>query len=267
MIDKVKKLYEKNPTVFITISVLIVAVLTWIISSIFRRPQAEQQAPQQIQRLPGVGVGLPTPSIPQAPQEFKVPEWLQEPPQWLGGLGKTIRDLVVDTLPAPTPTPTPPPPGREHLRDEGLIQRLEADIQRLTAKIQPITPPVQQRDEGLIQRLEADIQRVTARRQDPAVRTYFDREWGGIDGYLASQRERLGRAIRGDIEQAPQVQIQHAEPVRQKDEGLMQRLQADIARVEARRADPQARNWFAREWGGIDAYLASQRARLREAQR
>jgi len=253
MIDKLKKLYEKNPTVFITISVLIVAVLTWIISSIFRRPQAEQQAPQQIQRLPGVGVGLPTPSIPQAPQEFEAPEWLQEPPQWLGGLGKTIRDLVVDVLPtpaptptptptpAPTPTPTPPPPGREHLRDEGLIQRLEADIQR-----------------------------VTARRQDPAVRTYFDRVWGGIDGYLASQRERLGRAIRGDIEQAPQVQIQHAEPVRQvrqRDEGLIRRLQADIARVEARRADPQARVWFNREWGGIDAYLASQRARLKEAQR
>jgi len=243
MIDKLKKLYEKNPTVFITISVLIVAVLTWIISSIFRRPQAEQQAPQQIQRLPGVGVGLPTPSIPQAPQEFKVPEWLQEPPQWLGGLGKTIRDLVVDVLPTPTPTPPPQiqpitPPGREHLRDEGLIQRLEADIQR-----------------------------VTANRQNPAVRTYFDRVWGGIDGYLASQRERLGRAIRGDIEQAPQVQIQHAEPVRQRDEGLIQRLEADIARVEARRADPQARNWFAREWGGIDAYLASQRARLKEAQR
>ena len=109
MIDKLKKLYEKNPTVFITISVLIVGVLTWIISSIFRRPQAEQQAPQQIQRLPGVGVGLPTPSIPQAPQEFEAPEWLQEPPQWLGGLGKTIRDLVDDALPAPTPTPTPTP--------------------------------------------------------------------------------------------------------------------------------------------------------------
>ena len=28
MIDKLKKLYEKNPTVFITISVFIVAVLT-----------------------------------------------------------------------------------------------------------------------------------------------------------------------------------------------------------------------------------------------
>ena len=251
MIDKLKKLYEKNPTVFITISVFIVAVLTWIISSIFRRPQAEQQAPQQIQRLPGVGVGLPTPSIPQAPQEFEAPEWLQEPPQWLGGLGKTIRDLVVDVIPAPTPTPPPqiqptPPP-----------------------QIQPITPPGREhlRDEGLIQRLEADIQRVTARRQDPAVRTYFDRERGGIDGYLASQRERLGRAKRGDIEQAPQVQIQHAEPVRQRDEGLIQRLQADIARVEARRADPQARDWFNREWGGIDAYLASQRARLREVQR
>jgi len=241
MIDKLKKLYEKNPTVFITISVLIVAVLTWIISSIFRRPQAEQQAPQQIQRLPGVGVGLPTPSIPQAPQEFEAPEWLQEPPQWLGGLGKTIRDLVVDVL--PTPTPTPPP------------------------QIQPITPPVQQRDEGLIQRLEADIQRVTARRQDPAVRTYFDRVWGGIDGYLASQRAKLGRAIRGDIEQAPQVQIQHAEPVRQRDEGLIQRLQADIARVEARRQDPAVRTYFDRVWGGIDGYLASQRAKLREAQR
>lgn len=172
MIDKLKKLYEKNPTVFITISVLIVAVLTWIISSIFRRPQAEQQAPQQIQRLPGVGVGLPTPSIPQAPQEFEAPEWLQEPPQWLGGLGKTIRDLVVDVIPAPTPTPPP--------------------------QIQPITPPGRERirDEGLIQRLEADIQRVTAKRQDPAVRSYFDRVWGGIDGYLASQRARLREAQR-----------------------------------------------------------------------
>ena len=178
MIDKLKKLYEKNPTIFITISVLIVAVLTWIISSIFRRPQAEQQAPQQIQRLPGVGVGLPTPSIPQAPQEFEAPEWLQEPPQWLGGLGKTIRDLVVDVLPAPAPTPTPtptPPP-----------------------QIQPITPPRREhlQDEGLIQRLEADIQRVTARRQDPAVRSYFDRARGGIDGYLASQRARLREAQR-----------------------------------------------------------------------
>ena len=63
----------------------------------------------------------------------------------------------------------------------------------------PDTPQADQfeqweRDDNLIQRLQDDIQRVTARRDDPAARAYFDRAWGGIDGYLASQRERLVRA-------------------------------------------------------------------------
>ena len=103
----------------------------------------------------------------------------------------------------------------------------------------PDTPQADQfeqweRDDNLIQRLQDDIQRVTARRDDPAVRAYFDRAWGGIDGYLASQRERLVRA--GGVP----TPIDTATPAARQPAPAAVRTPAEQARIRAEAAQTVA---------------------------
>ena len=110
----------------------------------------------------------------------------------------------------------------------------------------PDTPQADQfeqweRDDNLIQRLQDDIQRVTARRDDPAVRAYFDRAWGGIDGYLASQRERLVRAggVPTPIDTATPAARQPAPAARQPAPAAV-RTPAEQARIRAEAAQTVA---------------------------
>ena len=58
--------------------------------------------------------------------------------------------------------------------------------------------PALVRDERAITALESDIARVEALRHQPDAISYFQRVWGGIENYLASQRERLQRAMGGE---------------------------------------------------------------------
>ena len=47
-------------------------------------------------------------------------------------------------------------------------------------------------------------------------------------------------------------------------QGAIDALVADIVRVEARRGDPATEQWFKQQYGGIEAYLTSQRTRLQQ---
>ena len=76
----------------------------------------------------------------------------------------------------------------------------------------------------------------------------------------AAQLVALTRLLR-DIRARHQAQAMSAE-----DRRLASSLRDDIARVSARASDPTARAWFARQHGGIDAYLVTQRRRLAEVQ-
>jgi len=231
LIQKISKLYEKNPLLVVVGAVFGVGVIAWVLGLVLRPRRAAQDVGPAFARLPGPGVGLPMPPIPQVPVEMERPQWLERPPEWLAGLGKTIRDIVIEATPDPVPTPA-----------------------------LAVTP---QPDAGLIERLQADIERVTRARRDPEARAYFAREWGGVDAYLAAQRQRLGEVMRGDV--VPDVTP--TPPARVRDAGLIERLQADIERVTRARRDPAAIAYFARQYGGIDAYLAAQRRRLEEARR
>ena len=152
-------------------------------------------------------------------------------------------------------------------RIEDLVRR-DAD-EKITPPPETPTPviptptaPARVRDEGLIGRLHADIARVEARRHLPETQRYLER-FGGVDAYLASQRRRLAEAGGAPIAPAPVTPTPTA-PARVRDEGLIGRLHADIARVEARRHLPETQRYLER-FGGVDAYLASQRRRLAEA--
>lgn len=68
-----------------------------------------------------------------------------------------------------------------------------------------------------------------------------------------------------DIVRPIEQQLREQEAVRRQDPVIgaqVRALEADIARVEARRHDPATIAYFNRQHGGIEAYLASQRARL-----
>jgi len=144
--------------------------------------------------------------------------------------------------PAPTPAPAPTP-----------------------IPIIPTPPPtVQPPDPDLRRRLEADIARVEGRRHLPETQAWLQKHFGGVDAYLASQRQRLAE-ITGITPPAPApIPIIPTPPptVQPPDPDLRRRLEADIARVEGRRHLPETQAYLQKHFGGVDAYLASQRQRL-----
>lgn len=137
-------------------------------------------------------------------------------------------------------------------------------------------------DEGLAARLRADIARVEGRAADPGFAARMAAQWGSVEQYLAGQQERLQAVVAGRLDPAaaapaPAGQAAAPAPARPAeaparpapvvDMGLVQRLQADIARVQGQAADPGFRDRMAAQWGSVEQYLAGQRARLQTAMR
>jgi len=154
--------------------------------------------------------------------------------------------------PAPTPAPAPTP-----------IPIIPTPAPTPIPIIPTPPPTVQPPDPDLRRRLEADIARVEGRRHLPETQAWLQRHFGGVDAYLASQRRRLAE-ITGFPDPTPTVRAPAPAPVHAPapDPDLRRRLEADIARVEGRRHLPETQAYLQKHFGGVDAYLASQRQRL-----
>ena len=94
---------------------------------------------------------------------------------------EVIRDVEENVAPTTAPTPV------VALRDAPVLPHIPN---------MPLAPGGV-RDRRLIADLSYDIARVERARRDPQAVAYFQRVRGGIDTYLASQRERLRRAMAG----------------------------------------------------------------------
>jgi len=75
-----------------------------------------------------------------------------------------------------------------------------AQLAALTRLIRDIrdrhqTQAMSAEDRRLASNLRADIAKVSARAADPTARAWFEREHGGIDAYLATQRRRLAEVL------------------------------------------------------------------------
>lgn len=155
-----------------------------------------------------------------------------------------------------------------------LISEFERLLRTMAALANAQTD-VQNIDHDLVARLRADIARVRARKNDPETKAYFDRVWGGVDNYIAKQEERLTDALNpsgnigsgnaGGSARGGNVSS-NVSQTRNVDQGLVSRLQADIAKVEGLRNNPTAVAHYNQNWGGIDNYLRQQQNRLRNAQ-
>jgi len=89
----------------------------------------------------------------------------------------------------------------QRLRLERAMAGLPDTVSRAAQAPVPAPAPAPDRtpvrNENLIAELRADITRVQARQHDPATRSWFERQFGGIEGYLASQQRRLAEALQG----------------------------------------------------------------------
>lgn len=130
-------------------------------------------------------------------------------------------------------------------------------------------------DEGLAARLRADIARVEGRAADPGFAARMAAQWGSVEQYLAGQQARLQDVVAGRPDPAaaaaaparPAAAAPAPARVPVVDMGQVQRLQADIARVQGQAADPGFAARMAAQWGSVEQYLAGQRARLAAAMR
>ena len=192
----------------------IILFLVWLIfNRLFGRREEEQPA-QQLQVIPpDMRFQPPAPAgeTPQWHQPFiEGQERLLEEMRGIGARlreeGRDIRfvqeiiERVEERVPdAITPTPTPAP----------IFTPLDPA---------PVYTPTPVRDQRAIDVLEADIARVEAARGRPDTVAYFQRVWGGIDAYLASQRNKLERVLGGEQDVVGQPYQPHlrtpAAPVR-----------------------------------------------------
>jgi len=78
-----------------------------------------------------------------------------------------------------------------------VIPQQQPPPSTVTQEKQPEYTPITNYDYDLIGRLKADISRVEAKRSDPDTIAYFNKQYGGIDGYLSSQYNRLATAEKG----------------------------------------------------------------------
>jgi len=86
---------------------------------------------------------------------------------------------------------------QEVIRDvEENIVHYTPDIPGVVIPEWNVQPQVVRQNIEYIDRLHADIRRVEAAR-GTAAESWFKRQFGGIDAYLASQRERLRQAVGG----------------------------------------------------------------------
>lgn len=106
-------------------------------------------------------------------------------------------------------------------RYKGILQETpQIPLVLPTSKIQQAYQPVQQerprndmriasvgtQKSGEAQRILDDIARVEAGRGNAETEAYFQREWGGIDSYIASQQARLAGLQQSPVPQIPDVQ-------------------------------------------------------------
>ena len=147
--------------------------------------------------------------------------------------------------------------------------------------------------------IKADIARVTANRNNPETIRYLTERFGSVNAYLQSQANRLRNALRGEDAtvqpqtvshtpsavqpQRPTQTVSHTpsavQPQRPtqavsphpnvavSNQSTIDRLRADIARIEANRNNPATINYLTRNYGSVANYLASQQNRLQQALR
>jgi len=279
MLARIKTFLKQKPVLGIVLGGVVLFGVYLIIRQIFKRSPEQNNIP--------LNVLSPMPPMPPMPEMPPMPDiGAGEEPQWAEALILAQQamlnqlDLIGQRL-------------AQAGRNTHFVQEVIRGREERAMPTQPTEPvqPTRPLDHDLIRRLREDIARVEGRIGDAAVESWFKNQWGGIHNYLASQRNRLARALEGDnavrplttqpiqpvqrgqpTEPVQPVQrgqppepIQLAQPARPLDHALIGRLREDIAKVEGRIGDAATESWFKRQWGGIQPYLASQRERLARA--
>ena len=276
MLDKIKDLYQKNPKVFILVGGVVLFLIFLIFNKIFRR----DKTPEGVRVAPGV---VPIGGGVAPVQQFHEPgidpgfkddleKSFEAINEKMLALGEQMKDVGRDTVIIETIIERVEE-QQEDIKDipeEPVTEEIKKFITPGKVGLPYDVPDVRRTFDELKTALEEDIERTI--NLGARGRRYLEREFvGGKEGYLAHQKERLrileeeGREI-GHLERRPGRPGGRELPATPaRDEDLIARLRADIERVEGVKARGDVKKGFWQQWGGIDAYLQSQRERLQRA--
>lgn len=233
MLERMKEFIRRKPAVAIGIGLVVILILFFLFT---RRGAQRSNIIPAVYPAPTPAAG-PTPRANIAPAAGELPNWIEEYSAMQARMTIKMNELQrqlaeqgrnVVIIQDRTETPAPTPTPTVHAA--------RWDANELAMPAIPFVPAM------------AGLPEIRITQPMPA---NIARDWE-----IVRQMETDRRISEAAAATAPG-----------RDTDLINRLRADIARVEAARQTPTAIAYFEQHHGGIEGYLAAQRARLAAALR